>query len=156
MKYLFYIALSFLVFTACEDEKEMSPYPMNELDGTFWDAIKAENFYYDENSTLIRQNTYGGGDISFFFKGNFVLFMFDDSACFEGRYFVSLKDHKFMVGSYNVGVLEEYNESYFIISKKTTTTDGYLIHKEWYSRTEPKQSWEEYIEDRNLWYRKVL
>ena len=50
MRRIFYILLAFIVFTACEDDKEYIPSPLNE---THWDLISAEISKYDSEGTLV-------------------------------------------------------------------------------------------------------
>ena len=150
MKHLFYIVLSFLVFTACEDEKDTLPYPMNELDGTFWINGKTELYYYDEKDELIEHIepiTPEGQDL--FFKGNAVLAV-GFLGCDEYLYSCSWKERKLTIGKIPYHLVD-YNDSYLVVelkylesSPRVPGSSSYK-HRKWYRRGTPKYSWEDYI-----------
>ncbi len=151
MKHLLYILFSLFVFAACEDDKEtVLPYPMDELDGTFWDVI-VESSYYDENWTLLKQEQ-RATDAYLYFKGNSVLFIVSNIYCHEGTYSISLKDQKFTMGKKHPYNLVEYNKSSFAYSQ--TYIPLYYecpgakrrVDTNWLQPAEPEMSWEEYIE----------
>ena len=156
MKYLFYIALSFLVFTACEDEKDTLPYPMIELDGTFWGGTSYTYHYYDEKGVLIKESSpdfyWEGALPEFFFKGNAVLEMHYWLSCDEYLYTVSWKDQQLIIGSTSYDLVE-CNESnlsirrtYFTPSSDVPGSCSYTITTHCYRR-DPRKSFEKYIED---------
>lgn len=153
MKHLLYILFSLFVFTACEEDKEtVLPYPMDELDGTFWEVAKVETSYYDENWTLLKQEQ-RATDAYLYFKGNSVLYIVPDQSCEEGTYSISLVDQQFSRGkrifSYE---LVEYNKSSFAYSRThipyRSQCSGAEYEEDvyWYQPAEPKRSYEEYIE----------
>ena len=156
MKHLFYIALSFLVFTACEDEKDTLPYPMNELDDTFWTEYYEEVLYYDENGTFLERRRPSGLSeaVHFFFKGSSALWISVNLSCAEGIYSYSQKENKIYIQKIPFN-LEVCNKSWLVLSCKAfpgTSPNipsgcSYLIERKWYCRSEPEMSWEEYVEN---------
>ena len=156
MKHLFYIALSFLVLTACEDEKDTLPYPMNELDDTFWTEYYEEVLYYDENGTFLERRRPSGLSeaVHFFFKGSSALWISVNLSCAEGTYSYSQKENKIYIQKIPFN-LEVCNKSWLVLSCKAfpgTSPNipsgcSYLIERKWYCRSEPEMSWEEYVEN---------
>ncbi len=152
MKRLLCILLSFAVFTACEDDKDTLPYPMNELDGTFWIDGKYVDYFYDKEGELITQiepDVYPESQ-DLFFKRNAVLKVDFFLGCDEYLYSFLWKDRKMIIGN-SVYDLVEYNDSYFVIESKysypSSQVPGSSSHSRrmWYHRSEPKYSWEDYI-----------
>ena len=153
MKHLLYILLSIIVFTACEDDKDTLPYPMNELDGTYWEFAKEEYLYYDEKGEFIEQRESTLSAPDYFFKGKTVLLIDPSSKdCSEWFYSIYWKDQRAIIGrtAFN---LVEYNDSNLVIEIKSFSS--YSIdavsgsrsraRRRWYHRSEPEYSWEEYI-----------
>ena len=158
MKRLLCILLSFVVFTACEDDKDTLPYPMNELDGTYWEFAKDEYFYYDENGALIKHIVpdWHVETTPYFFKGNslFVIDFSGNSIDDEYLYSIYWKDRKLIMRN-SVYDLVEYNDSYFVRAYKGLGSfsevpgcSSYLV-KELWLRKDPPHSLEYYMEHSN-------
>lgn len=154
MKRLLYILLSFVVFTACEDDKDTLPYPMNELDGTYWEFANKEFFYYDENGALIKHIVpdfhWEGSIPNLSFKGNAALEIYNMVGCDEFLYSIYWKDRKMIIG-YTAYDLVEYNDSYLVreskilaSSSRVPGSSSYTVREMFY-RKSPQKSWEEYM-----------
>ena len=159
MKHLLYILLSFVVFSACEDDKEtVLPYPMNELDDTCWICGDGEYLYYDKNGSLIERKPIEQGvyvSVHYlYFKGSAVLDIHEDIDFDEYIYSVSWKDRKMIIGEQEHEILK-YSDSNIVIGKRhfrgvpiddVPGCYSYIYAVEC-SRITPLQSFEEYIEE---------